>query len=103
VVFRIEGDPERLPFTGLWHGHAGVNEHLDKLDAEWEIPRFELVDRATDGAHVAVRIDMRWRHRASGRETELTKVDFWTTRDGKVAEFHQILDSARLERCAFGR
>ncbi len=103
VVFRIEGDPERLPFTGLWHGHAGVNEHLDKLDAEWEIPRFEPVDRATDGAHVAVRIAMRWRHRASGRETELTKVDFWTTRDGKVAEFHQILDSARLERCAFGR
>ena len=50
VVFRIEGDPERLPFTGLWHGHAGVNEHLDKLDAEWEIPRFEPVDRATDGA-----------------------------------------------------
>ena len=35
VVFRIEGDPERLPFTGLWHGHAGVNEHLDRLDAEW--------------------------------------------------------------------
>ena len=30
VVFRIEGDPERPPFTGLWHGHAGVNEHLDR-------------------------------------------------------------------------
>jgi uncharacterized protein len=102
VVFRIEGAPERLPFTGLWHGHAGVNEHLDKLDAEWEIPRFEPVDRATDGAHVAVRIDMCWRHRASGREAELTKIDFWTIRDGKVAEFHQVLDSARLERCAFG-
>jgi ketosteroid isomerase-like protein len=51
----------------------------------------------------AVRIDMCWRHCASGRETELTKIDFWTIRDGKVAEFHQVLDSARLERCAFGR
>jgi ketosteroid isomerase-like protein len=102
VVFRIEGDPERLSFTGVWHGHAGVNEHLDRLDAEWEIPRFTPVDRASEGAHVAVRIDMCWRHRGSGRETVLTKIDFWTIRAGKVAEFHQVLDSARLERCAFG-
>ena len=41
VVFRIQRDPERLPFTGLWHGHAGVNEHLDRFGAEGEIPRFE--------------------------------------------------------------
>src|SRR5262245_11871753 len=44
VVFRIEGDPDRLPFTGLWHGRAGVNEHLDRLAAEWEIPLFQPVD-----------------------------------------------------------
>ena len=76
VVFRIEGDPERLPFTGLWHGHAGVNEHLDRFDAEWEIPRFEPVDRATDGVHVAVRVDSAGATEAAGERPHSPRSTF---------------------------
>jgi uncharacterized protein len=99
VVFRIEGDPDRLPFAGVWTGHDGVRQHLELLARDWEATRFDKLDIVAQADKVAVRIHLGLRHQPTGRAADLLKVDFWTVGDGKVVEFHQVLDSARLERC----
>jgi ketosteroid isomerase-like protein len=79
-------------------GHDGVRQHLELLARDWEATRFDKLDIVAQADKVAVRIHLGLRHKPTGRAADLLKVDFWTVCDGKVVEFHQVLDSARLER-----
>jgi ketosteroid isomerase-like protein len=37
-----------------------------------------------------------WRNRRTGRAIDMPKIAFWTFRDGKIVEFHELYDTAAL-------
>jgi uncharacterized protein len=49
-----------------------------------------------EGDRVAVLGSTAWRNSKTGRAVDTAKADFWTFRDGKVVEFHELYDTAAL-------
>jgi ketosteroid isomerase-like protein len=49
-----------------------------------------------EGDHVAMRGSTAWRNRQTGRVVDTPKADFWTFKDGKIVEFHELYDTAAM-------
>jgi len=43
-----------------------------------------------------MRGSMAWRNKHTGRTVETPKVDYWRFKDGKVVEFYEYYDTARV-------
>lgn len=89
-------DSEYIPFSGTYHGKAGVAEYFAKMNACQEAQRFEPIEYLADGDKVVVYGISAWRVKATGRTYETPWAHIITARDGKVVRFEQYNDTAAV-------
>ena len=96
IRYCIHADTE----TGSYHadclGLEAFWQAVGRIQADWVIDGFRLVDLILDGDRAATRIDtdITSRHTGTSRKTELAL--FWTIRDGQVVELHEYHDTATV-------
>jgi ketosteroid isomerase-like protein len=90
-----DGTPEAA-FTRPSTSKEQVKRYFDGLLADWEMINYKTGEFIAEGERVAMLGSTAWRHRKTGREIDTPKADFWTFRDGKIVEFHELYDTAKL-------
>jgi len=83
-------------FTSASNSKEQFKRYLDGLLADWEMINYKTGEFIAEGERVAMLGSTAWRHRKTGREIDTPKADFWTFRDGKIVEFHELYDTAAL-------
>ena len=97
----IGPDSDIVPFSGNYHGKAGIAQFFQKLDQTSQATRFEVKDCIAEGDKVVVIGEASWLVKATGHSYDVPWTHVITLRDGKVASFETIYDNTTAER-AFG-
>ncbi|MCW5252170.1 MULTISPECIES: nuclear transport factor 2 family protein [unclassified Streptomyces] len=77
---------ETLPYGGVWRGHEGLARFFLEMGRTWEA--FDMVEREflATGDTVVVRLRVRARARATGRELDFPVLQAVTVKDGRITE-----------------
>lgn len=89
-------ESEYIPFSGTYHGKAGVAEYFTKMVQAQDIERFEPAEYLADADKVVVYGTMACRVKSTGRTYENPWVHISTIRDGKVVRFQQYNNTAAV-------
>jgi ketosteroid isomerase-like protein len=101
VVWKSAGNPQILSTAGVRRGTAALRDHLATLRAEWEIQKHDVLEIiAQSDTRFALRIGVAAVHNRTKGRVELEKVDLVSMKDGRVAAYEEIFDTAMLERAA---
>lgn len=87
----VAGAPS-AEFTAPISSKKDFERYFKGLLDDWEM----IHEFVAEGDPVAVLGSPAWRNRKTGRAVDTAKADFWTFRDGKVVEFHELYDTAAL-------
>jgi ketosteroid isomerase-like protein len=88
--------PDDVPFVGRWSGKQQVAEAVRRNFALVEEQRPKVQTLVAQGDLLVLIAREQGRFRATGRAYDIHFVQVFTFRDGKVAQFRQIFDSAPL-------
>lgn len=94
--YSLAGGAPGAEFTAAVSSKKDFERYFKDLLADWEMIHYTTDDFVAEGERVAVRGSTAWRNRKTGRAVDTPKADFWTFRDGKVVEFHELYDTAAL-------
>jgi uncharacterized protein len=84
------------PFAGTYTGpHAVLENVFGPLGSEWDAFAVEPDAYVCEGETAVVLGTYRGTHRPTGRDLEARFAHAWQLRDGRVARFEQITDTAR--------
>ena len=83
-------------FTAPISSKKDFERYFKGLLDGWEMIHYTTDEFVAEGDRVAVLGSTAWRNRMTGRAVDTAKADFWTFRDGKVVEFHELYDTAAL-------
>jgi uncharacterized protein len=89
------GAPEAR-FTSEANSKADFERYFKGLLEDWEMIDYTTTVFVAEGDHVAMRGSTAWRNRRTGRVVDTPKADFWTFKDGKIVEFHELYDTAAM-------
>lgn len=89
---------EFVPFSGAYHGRAGIAEFFAKLDGSVRTERFEPQQFIAEGDKVVVTGVATWLAKPTGRSYDSEWVHVFTVRNGKVARFDMYYDTATTEK-----
>lgn len=96
IVWQVVGNPEQAPFFGRHDGHAGVIEFLQQLSAALtdivNTPEniYDVDDKVIVTGHDSAKA------RATGKSLSTEWVHLFTLEQGKVREFKEFYDTARI-------
>lgn len=93
----IGPDSDVVPFSGNYHGKAGIAQFFRKLGESSQATRFDIKECVAEGDKVVVIGEASWLVKA-GRSYEVPWTHLITMRDGKVASFETIYDNTTAER-----
>jgi uncharacterized protein len=85
---------EGIGFSGARTGRDSVGGFFSSLTETQESVSFEPREFVAQGDKVVALGDYRWRVRKNGREYGGDFAHVFTVRDGKIAGFHEYMDSA---------
>ena len=89
---------ENVPFSGKRQGREAVGQFFSQVNEGQEVLSFEPREFVAQGDKVVALGSYRWRTRSTGREFASEWAHVFTIRDGKVAGFHEYMDSAAAAR-----
>jgi len=87
-------DIERVPFSGQRRGPAEVGQFFATLAEAQDVLKFEPQTFVAQGEKVVALGQYQWRVKATGREYGGDWAHVFTVRDGKIAGFHEFMDTA---------
>ena len=85
---------EGASFGGTYEGRAGVAKFFQDMMAEQEILEFVITDWIADGDKVVAVVQAKIRVRSTQKEDATTLVHISTVKDGKLANFLEVHDTA---------
>jgi ketosteroid isomerase-like protein len=85
-----------VEFTAPISSKKDFERYFKGLLDDWEMIHYTTDEFVAEGDRVAVLGSTGWRNRKTSRAVDTAKADFWTFRDGKVVEFHELYDTAAL-------
>ena len=85
---------EGVSFSGGRRGRESVGGFFTQLADSQEVIRFEPREFVAQGDKVVALGTYRWRVKKTGREYGGDWAHVFTVRDGKIAGFHEYMDSA---------
>jgi ketosteroid isomerase-like protein len=87
---------EAVPFTRSRAGRSEIIEYLEGLTREWEMLSYDVDEFVAQDDRVVAIGSTSWRNKLTGKVAATPKIDVWRMRDGKVTEFSEFYDTARL-------
>jgi len=94
----ISTAPQSLfPHAGLYRGAEDILKQIAVIGSIYETRSFLPRILVEEAGQLAVYLDVSLLHRASGNEMFFDVAHFWTFRDGKVARYVEIFNSAVAE------
>jgi ketosteroid isomerase-like protein len=91
---------EGVPFSGARRGLENVGGFFTQLGDSQDVISFEPREFVAEGDKVVALGTYRWRVKQTGREYGGDWAHVFTVRDGRIAGFHEYMDSAAA-RAAF--
>jgi ketosteroid isomerase-like protein len=83
---------DAMPGAGVPHGKADAARLLEGLIATYDFLMYEPGPIMVTGEEAAVRVRIRYRHKATGEVIETTLGHFWRVRDGKAVQLDEHHD-----------
>jgi ketosteroid isomerase-like protein len=99
----IHGPMQIFPFAGHRRGKMAVLEALGALAKDYMLERYEPRSMLVDGDRAAVRSDVAFKQRATGRTLRFHIANFLRFRDGRVVEFREFANTFDVVEQALGR
>ena len=90
-----QGAP-RVTFLKSYSNRDALADYFAAVVADWEMVHFTPGEFVAQDDRVFMRGSMAWRNKHTGRTVETPKVDYWRFKDGKVVEFYEYYDTARV-------
>jgi ketosteroid isomerase-like protein len=90
-----QGAPDML-FARAYDNREALRGYFEGLCSEWEMIHYTVDEFVADGDAVFMRGSCAWRNKKTGKAVDTPKIDFWRFRDGKVVEFYEYYDTARV-------
>jgi len=87
-------DIENVPFAGKRSGRASVAQFFSLLAEDQDALQFEPQEFVAEGDRVVALGQYLWRVKSTGREYGGQWAHVFTIRDGKIAGFHEYMDTA---------
>ena len=94
VEWSLPGPSDIIPFAGEFRGREGVGRFFAALGGAEDVEIFEPQEFVAQGDKVVALGQYRWRVKQSGREYGGDWAHVFTVRDGKIAGFHEYMDTA---------
>jgi uncharacterized protein len=85
-----------LRFTSARSGRSEIIDYLKGLTADWEMIFYRIDEYVAQGERVVAIGATSWRNKRTGKIVVTPKVDLWRMRVGKVVQFSEFYDTARL-------
>jgi ketosteroid isomerase-like protein len=94
VEWGVAGPADAFPWAGTVHGHDGVRQWADALNAAMDYTRFELLEIFGAGDHVVEIIGAGGTAHATGRPFDSEVVRIWTFRGSSAVHVRSYYDTA---------
>lgn len=94
--YSLAAGAPQAEFTAPITSKKDFERYFKGLLGDWEMIHYTTGDFVAEGERVAMLGSTRWRNRRTGRFLDTPKADFWTFRDGKIVEFHELYNTAAL-------
>jgi len=94
VEWWVAGPADAFPWAGTFHGHDGVRQWADALNAALDYTRFELLEIFGAGERVVEIIGAGGTARATGRPFDSEVVRIWTFRGSSAVRVRSFYDTA---------
>ena len=102
IRFRsLAGGAAPLEFTLECKSKQDVGRYFQGLGADWEMIHYTPEEYIAQGDRVAVRGSCSFKNRKTGKIMETPKADFFTFKKGKIADFFEFYDTAKVSAGAF--
>ena len=85
-----------VTFARNYSSREELRGYFDGLLSNWEMIHNTVDDYVAQGECVFARGSTAWRNRGTSKVVDTPKADFWRFRNGKVVEFYEYYDTARL-------
>ena len=85
-----------LPFSRRRSGRSEIVEYLQDLIDTWEMIFYRVDEYVAEGDRVVAIGSAAWRNKLTKKIATTPKIDIWRMKDGKVVEFSEFYDTARL-------
>lgn len=98
IDFRSLGGGQQggLEFTCPGEGCAGLAAYFEALAQQYEILGYRFDDAIAQGDRVVMVGAVSMRNRTTGKQCETPKVDIARMKDGKIIEFTEYYDTAKV-------
>ncbi len=91
-----------VEFTCTHRGKEEAKRYFEGLGSEWEIVEYEPAEFIAEGDRVAMRGRCVARCKRTEKIVDMPKADFFRFRDGKIVEFFEFYDTAKILAAATG-
>ena len=85
-----------VSFTRSRSGKSEVLEYLKGLNADWEMLFYRVDEYIAQGDRVVALGSTSWRNKQTGKVVLTPKADIWRMRNGKIVQFSEFYDTAKL-------
>jgi ketosteroid isomerase-like protein len=85
-----------VTFTRPRTGKSEILDYLKGLTAEWDMLFYRIDEHIAQGDRVVALGSTSWRNKRTGKVMVTPKVDIWRMRNGKIVQFAEFYDTAKL-------
>jgi len=85
-----------LAFTRKRTGRSEIVEYLQDLVDTWEMLFYRVDEYVAQGDRVVAIGSTSWRNKLTRKIATTPKLDIWRMKNGKIVEFSEFYDTARL-------
>jgi ketosteroid isomerase-like protein len=85
-----------VAFTAPAKGKEQMRGYFNGLLTDWSMIHYTIDHMIAEGDRIAAVGSTAWIFKATGKKVETRKVDVWRFKDGRVVEFYEYFDTAKL-------
>ena len=96
IVWTHPGDPDQIPFAGIFEGKAGVSRFFEIVFEQIDVLEQNIKSFIDGGDSVIVIGYEHMKVKNTGREYKSNWIHMYTLADGKIVAFEEFIDTAEL-------
>lgn len=92
----LGGGEPGLDFSRACKSKADVRRYFVELVRDWQMIHYTVEELVAQGERVVMLGRCEWKNRKTGKSVETPKADFIKLRNGRVVEFLEFFDTAKV-------